>query len=194
MACSASAPASGYRPRESSGSALYQLVADQRATFERVAAEAGGVPTFVQESSARFVRFGVLAFGFARFGCTSCGHDHLMPLSSKTRGLSPSCGGRRMAALTRHIMDRELPHVLVRQWVLSLRYPLRYRLAYDQPLCTAVHRALAHSLRLHLRWLARERGHPGAETGSVTFVQRYGGGLNLNHLRLARARRPRRAQ
>jgi hypothetical protein len=86
----------------------------------------------------------------------------------------------RVAALTRHIMDRELPHVPVRQWVLSLPYPLRYRLAYDQPLCTAVHRALAHTLRLHLRRLARERGHRDAQTGSVTFVQRYGGGLNLN--------------
>jgi hypothetical protein len=85
-----------------------------------------------------------------------------------------------MAALTRHIMDRELPHVPVRQWVLSLPYPLRYRLAYDQSLCTAVHRALAHALRLHLRRLARARGHPNAQTGSVTFVQRYGGGLNLN--------------
>ncbi len=113
MACAASTLANGYRPRESSGSALYQLVADQRATFERVAAEAGGVPAFVHESFARFVRCGVLAFGFARFGCASCGHDYLIPLSCKTRGLCPSCGGRRMAALTRHIMDRELPPLRV---------------------------------------------------------------------------------
>ena len=33
---------------------------------------------------------------------------------------------------------------------------------------------------LHLRRLARGRRQPDAETGSVTFVQRYGGGLNLN--------------
>jgi hypothetical protein len=85
-----------------------------------------------------------------------------------------------MAALTRHIMNLELPHVPVRQWVLSLPYPLRYRLAYDQSLCTAVHRALAHALRRQFRRLARERGQRDAQIGSVTYVQRYGGGLNLN--------------
>jgi hypothetical protein len=169
-----------YRPRDAPASALYMLVAEQRSTFARAASTAGGAPSFVDESFGRFLRCGVLAHGFARFGCASCGHDHLVPLSCKTRGLCSSCGGRRMAALTRHIMDRELPHVPVRQWVLSLPYPLRYRLAYDQPLCTAVHRALAHALRLRLRRLARERGHRDAHTGSVTFVQRYGGGLNLN--------------
>jgi hypothetical protein len=58
MACLASTLASGYRPRESSGSALYQLVADQRASFERVAAEAGGVPAFVHESFAACPRCG----------------------------------------------------------------------------------------------------------------------------------------
>jgi hypothetical protein len=74
-----------------------------------------------------YLRCGVLSHGFARFGCNECGHDHLVPLSCKVRGLCPSCGGRRMIALTRHIMDAELPHVPVRQWVLSLPYPLRYR-------------------------------------------------------------------
>ena len=84
-------------------------MAEQRATFASAAREAGGVPSFVDESFERFLRCGVLAHGFARFGCASCGHDHLVPLSCKTRGLCPSCGGRRMAALTRHIMDYELP-------------------------------------------------------------------------------------
>lgn len=82
--------------------------------------------------------------------------------------------------VTRHVMDAVLPHVATRQWVLSLPHSLRYRLAYDQTLCTAVHRALAKALRSRLRRLALERGEPDAHTGSVTFVQRYGGGLNLN--------------
>jgi hypothetical protein len=76
-------------------------------------------------------------------------------------------------------MDAVLPHVPMRQWVLSLPYPLRYRLAYDRSRCSAVHRAPADALRVHLRRRAREHGVPDAATGSVTFVQRYGG-LNLN--------------
>jgi len=136
-----------YRPRDPTRTALYGLVAEQRATFAQVAAAQGGVPSFVSDSFDRFLRCGVLAHGFARFGCDDCGYDHLVPLSCKARGLCPSCGGRRMMTLTRHVMDAELPHVPVRQWVLSLPFPMRYRLAYNQPLCTAVHRALASALR-----------------------------------------------
>jgi hypothetical protein len=43
-------------------------------------------------------------------------------------------------------------------------------------LCAAIHRILAGALRRRLRRLAREKGMLDVETGSVTFVQRYGGG------------------
>jgi hypothetical protein len=69
---------------------LYRLVADQRATFARVTADQGNVPSFVNESFARFLRCGVLAHGFARYQCSDCRHDHLVPLSCKARGLCPS--------------------------------------------------------------------------------------------------------
>jgi len=170
----------GCVPRDPTQTALYGLVADQRATFAKVTSDVGGAPSFVDESFARFLRCGVLAHGFARFGCTSCNHEHFVALSCKTRGLCPSCGGRRMMSITRHVMDAVLPHVPTRQWVLSLPHSLRYKLAYDQTLCTAVHRALTKALRAYLRRLARGRGQHDAQTGSVTFVQRYGGGLNLN--------------
>lgn len=45
---------------------------------------------------------------------------------------------------------------------------------------TAVHRILARAVQSHLKREARGRGERQAYTGSVTFVQRYGGGLNLN--------------
>jgi DNA-directed RNA polymerase subunit RPC12/RpoP len=181
LACSAHEPAPrAYTPRDPTGTALYRLVADQRATFAKVTAEQGNVPSFVNEGFERFLRCGVLACGFARYQCSDCRHDHLVPLSCKARGLCPSCGGRRMMTLTRHVMDAVLPYVPTRQWVLTLPHALRYRVAYDQPLCTAIHRALAGALRKRLRRLARAHGHAGAETGSVTWVQRWGSGLNLN--------------
>jgi Putative transposase/Transposase zinc-binding domain len=172
--------ARGYVPRDPTETALYGLVRDQLATFRAVTAEQGGAPDFVLEGFARFLRCGVLAHGFARFACASCRHEHLVSLSCKTRGLCPSCGGRRMAVLTQHIVDAVLPHVATRQWVLSVPFALRYRLAYDQTLCTAVHRILAAAVARRLRALARRAGVRDAQTGSVTFVQRYGSGLNLN--------------
>ena len=48
-----------------------------------------------------------------------------------------------------------------------------------------MHRALARALRTRIRRLARAQGQPDAQTGSVTFVQRYGSALNLNvHMHL----------
>ena len=46
-----------------------------------------------------------------------------------SRGFCPSCGGRRMADTAAHLVDRVLPEVPMRQWVLTLTYPLRYRCA-----------------------------------------------------------------
>ena len=163
-----------YVPRDPTRTALYALVSEHHATFRAVAGDAGGVPSFVNEAFENFLRCGVLAHGFARFQCDSCKHEHLVPLSCKARGLCPSCGGRRMMVITRHVMDAVLPHVPTRQWVLSLPHSLRYRLAYDQSLCTAVHRILTRALRKRLCRLARACGHIDVETGSVCFVQRYG--------------------
>ena len=37
-----------------------------------------------------------------------------------------------------HLVDRVFPQVPVRQWVLTVPYALRYRLAYDASLVTDV--------------------------------------------------------
>ena len=78
-----------------------------------------------------YLSCGVLACGFLRLQCESCGKDRLLPLSCKGRSVCPSCGGRRMVDTAAHLVDRVFPRVPVRQWVLSLPFALRYRLAYD---------------------------------------------------------------
>jgi hypothetical protein len=68
VACSAqlSSLVRGYTPRDPTCTALYGLVAEQRATFASVAYEEGGAPAFVNDAFERFLRCGVLAYGFAR--------------------------------------------------------------------------------------------------------------------------------
>jgi hypothetical protein len=39
------------------------------------------------------------------------------------------CGGRRMSELAAQLVDRLIPRVPVRQWVLSVPFGLRYQLA-----------------------------------------------------------------
>jgi len=139
------------------------------------------VPRFVERELRSFLRCGILAHGFVRVHCDDCGLDRVVGFSCKGRGFCPSCGGRRMADTAAHLVDRVLPKVPVRQWVLSLPFALRYRLAYDAALTSAVLdlfvRAVLASLRRRAR---RQRGVARGQCGAVTFVQRFGDALNLN--------------
>ena len=65
-------------------------------------------------------------------------HDKLVAFSCKRRGICPSCGARRMAKTAAHRVDHLIPHVPVRQWVLSLPIPLRLLLAAQPELATPV--------------------------------------------------------
>jgi hypothetical protein len=86
-----------------------------------------------------------------------------------------------MADTAAQLVDRMLPDVPIRQWVLTLPYPLRYRCAYDAKLTSEVLRAFIRSLFAELRRRARNRwAEPAEQCGAVTFIQRFGSALNLN--------------
>jgi hypothetical protein len=78
------------------------------------------------------------------------------------------------------LVDHVLPHVPVRQWVLSLPYRLRYLLARNHDLCRAVLGACVRALLAFQRRRARRGGLRDGHSGCVTVIQRFGGGLNLN--------------
>ena len=123
---------------------------------------------------------GILAHGFARVRCTSCGEELLVAFSCKGRGFCPSCTTRRMQGTATHLLDRVLPYVPMRQWVLSLPRWARFLLARDPRLIT---RALDIALRTIFslqRRRVRRAGARAPRTGAVTFVQKFGGALNLN--------------
>jgi hypothetical protein len=167
------------RPEES---VLYGVVQAELETFlARAQARERPVPRFVERELRGFLRCGILAHGFVRVHCDDCGLDRVVAFSCKGRGFCPSCAGRRMADTAAHLVDRVLPQVPVRQWVLSLPFALRYRLAYDAALTSAVLelfvRAVIASLRRRAR---RQRGVARGQCGAVTFVQRFGDALNLN--------------
>ena len=86
-----------------------------------------------------------------------------------------------MADTAAHLVDRVFPIVPVRQWVLSLPFALRYRMAYDRRLTSDVLnvfiRALFGELRRRAERLLNLRS---TQCGAVTFVQRFGDALNAN--------------
>jgi len=86
-----------------------------------------------------------------------------------------------MAETAANLVDRVLPEVPMRQWVLSLPFSLRYRLAYDRTSVTPVLNAFVRAVFASLRRRARERYDVvNIKCGSVTFIQRFGGAANLN--------------
>ncbi len=171
-----------YEPRHAESKLLYTVVAAELESFLAAARDRNHpVPAFVENTFRDFLTCGVAAHGFLRVHCDHCGEDRILAFSCKRRGLCPSCGGRRMAETAANLVDRVLPEVPMRQWVLSLPFSLRYRLAYDRTLVTPVLNAFLRAVFASLRRRARERYDIGnTKCGSVTMLQRFGGAANLN--------------
>jgi hypothetical protein len=76
-----------------------------------------------------------------------------------------------MADTAAHLVDRVLPRVPVRQWVLTLPFGLRFRLAYDAALTTEILRLFIRvvfaSLRRRARWLERRGFGQGDQPDEV---------------------------
>jgi len=162
---------------------LYRVLAEHLETFlDRTARDPqrAGLPGFVELELRRFLGCGVLAHGFARVHCPSCGSDLLVAFSCKGRGFCPSCGGRRMADTAAWLVDRVLPDVGVRQWVVTFPWSLRFQLARDQALCRAVRRTFLRAVFGDYRRRAARAGLVDARTGAVNVVQRFASALNLN--------------
>jgi hypothetical protein len=174
--------ASEYQRRKPEETVLYRVVQENLETFLASARDQGRVvPRFVERELRAFLDCGLLCRGFLRVRCDDCGRERLIAYSCKTRGFCPSCGARRMADTAAHLVDRVFPEAPVRQYVLSLPFALRYRLAFDQELCSDVLRIFVQTVFSSLKRRARKT-LPMRKTycGSASFVQRSGGSINLN--------------
>jgi len=147
---------------------LYRVLAEHLETFLDLTADR--LPGFVARELRKYLHCGVLAAGFARVRCSGCGKDELVAFSCKGRAFCPSCGGRRMVDLAAQLTDRVLPHVPVRQWVLTFPWTIRFLLAYDPELQNEVRRIFLSTI---LRWMekrANRRGLVAAKGGAVNLV------------------------
>ena len=103
----------------------------------------------------------------------------------KKRGFCPFCGARRMVETAAHLIDHVIPHVPVRQWVLSFPWPLRMLFAARPEALTRCLDVVVRCIETHLLQHAGLRRTNGARTGVVTLVQRHGSAGNLNvHLHM----------
>jgi len=116
---------------------------------------------------------------FARAAVVTAATRSWWPSPASGAGFAPPAGARRMAQSAAHLVDRVIPRVPVRQWVLSFPIPLRILLAAHpdllSPLLQCVHRVIATFL-IKQSGLQRSQAHSGA----VTLIQRFGSAANLN--------------
>ena len=77
------------------------------------------------------------------------------------------------------LVDAVLPEQPIRQWVLSVPYPLRFLFA-SQP--KVMGKVLGIVYRMIASHLLKKAGYrtSQAQTGVVTLIQRFGSALNLN--------------
>ena len=76
-----------------------------------------------------------------------------------------------MAERAAHWVDGVLPHVPVRQLVLSLPWRHRYLLARDHALCRGVLKVFIETVTA---WYRERPALPEGRTGAVAVIQRYG--------------------
>ncbi|HEX2689477.1 MAG TPA: transposase [Kofleriaceae bacterium] len=172
----------GYRRREPEQTVLHELVSRHAQTMlaELRDADGHGLPGYVERELAEYLRCGILAHGFARVRCTTCHDEIVVAFSCKRRGLCPSCTARRMADTAAHLVDHVLPRAPYRQWVFTVPKALRFRLARDPAWTTWVGNLAVRAIGAWQRRVARQRGLRAPRTGAITFVQRFGGLVNLN--------------
>jgi ribosomal protein S27E len=159
---------------------LYQIVQEYWPEFQAELAGYGKyLPTYVTKEFDEYLKCGRLEHGFLRIRCESCHDEKLVAFSCKRRGFCPSCGARRMADSAALLVDEVLPHQPMRQWVLSVPFPLRFLFASNPKVMSRVLGIVYRAIATHL---AHKAGFtkPLAQTGAVTLIQRFGSALNLN--------------
>jgi Transposase zinc-binding domain/Putative transposase len=170
-----------YERRQPETSVLYRTLETHLETFlaRSSGEEGGGLPSFVTRELRAYLRCGRLEHGCVHVRCEQCQLEMVVAFSCKGRGFCPSCGGRRMSELAAQLVDRVIPAVPVRQWVLSLPWSLRYQLAFDAALYTDVLAVFMRGVFAGLRRAAVREGIAEAQCGAITAIQR-GSSLNLN--------------
>lgn len=168
------------RNRASLGQTSVVVIEEHYPRFsELLAAQGRSLPEYVQREFEDFLKCGVLEHGFLRVRCQACHSERLVAFSCKRRGFCPSCGARRMVESAALLVDEVLPHLPMRQWVLSFPFQLRFLFASRPEIMGHVLGLVYRAIETHL---IQQSGctRALAKTGAVTLIQRFESALNLN--------------
>jgi ribosomal protein S27E len=144
-----------------------------------------GIPAFVERELRDVLGCGLMSSGFLRLVCPDCRREKLVAFSCQARAACPSCGARRMADTATHLVERVLPDVALRQWVVTAPVELRVLLLADDAFMTDFIGIVTRTIFRHLRAKAAALDLRAVQCGAVTFIQRFSSNIGLfPHLHL----------
>jgi hypothetical protein len=179
------ASAHAYQRHRPETTTLYEVVRDNIETLYGAISDgalAVQIPKHARKELEAYLGCGIPCWrGFARFRCADCSESRIVSSSCKGRGFCPRCLGRRMNATAANLIEHVLPEeAALRQWVLTFPFPWRLALAQDGALLGSLTRIFEDTVQGFYAGRARQEGHFGAKTGSVTVLQRASSDLRLN--------------
>lgn len=166
-----------YRPRNPKTTRLHQIVSENWQEFlevypERFEEKYGYLRTEVEETLEKYLKCGILSYGFARIKCEECGHEYLLAYSCKGRYFCPSCHKRRVEEFGLFLIEHILENVAHRQIVFSLPKILRKHFMHNRKLLPKLsHCGWETVVEVFQSTLRRYDVTPGMVTGIQTYGQ-----------------------
>ena len=160
-----------YQRHQPEPTLLYRIIEQHYPIFlNHLAAQDKTLPKHVTREFDDYLKCGRLEYGFLRVRCSACRHEQLVAFSCKRRGFCPRGGARRMAESAALLVADVLPHAPIRQWVLSVPFPLRFLFATQPAIMGEVLGIITRAIATHLIKKAGHT-HASAHTGAVTLNQ-----------------------
>ena len=179
-----------YERRVPENEILYKVIARQWPGIARdYAARDVRIAPHVHVEFERYLRCGILQYGFVRLLCPSCDEERVVGFSCKARGFCNACGSRRMQQKAFRLEKEVWPVVKARQWVLTFPFQVRRWIAQSSELLSdviaLVNDEIAQFYITHTPGLDEEARESIPATGSITFIQRFNSALALStHLHI----------
>ena len=133
------------------------------------------IPSFCKKELEEALKCRSDDLGYTYLRCLRCQKTKKLYFSCKKRGFCYLCGIRRMNEKAEILLE-SLPRLPYRQWVLTFPRKLRYLMAYNHDIERALHKIIIRTMREYVNSISMR----DIEFGTVSFVQRFGSGLNLN--------------
>ena len=179
--CPRLAPQACYRPRKVRSTPLWKIMDGWWRRFlseydERFEPRYGALRHVVRRAGERFLRCGIIDFGFARIRCDDCGAERLLAFSCKTR-LCPSCAKKRQLLFGDFLAREVIEDVSHRHLVFSLPRRLRLHVHHNRRLLSGISRCAYAAV---LEVLRHGAGEPRWVGAAVHVIHTWGDLLDFH--------------